>query len=267
MKNTALSAVFTICIILSCTVSAKEIKEFNNLNDFAASPRLTLENGSFCIKGAGRYMSESAITIDPNKTYTLSMKVRRAPSSPDIFVHIGFQQFSEDGTFLMPEFYRIEKHTATTLVTAVKAGDKTATIIPPKYWRKDAFRLGWHLAFDTKGDPNDVPNMNIYRILKIEENPAGLIITIQNPIKENYDAGATVCFQSMGPGMYTVLPGKEITTEWTEVSGKAQGVSIWPGNNQWWQDAVTAKILFILSASSADKSVVFEFKDIKLIIE
>lgn len=262
MKNQT-KVLTCLCAGTLCMLCQAETLEFANPDDFA-SRNSVYQDSVFQFQAAGRYMSKRVFPISPDKKYTLRMKIRRTPGSGEVLAHVGFQQFDESGKYLLPEYYRMEKNTLTSLFETAPEGSVQIKIKAPAYWRRDAVRLGWHVAFDTEGSSEDLPNMNVIKIKEIEEIPGGLLVTLQRPLKEPRPAGSKICFHSGGPGMYSLLPGTRITESWQEFSAAVQGMSPVPGGKQWWQDAAKARILFSLSSLSGDPKISVEVKDISL---
>ncbi len=255
-----------VCVGTLCAVGQTETMEFSKTDDFAAKNSV-YRDGVFQFQMAGRYMSKRQIPVSPDKKYTIRMKLRRTPGSGEVRAHVGFQQFGENGEYLLPEYYRMEKNTLTTILETASEGSTQIKIKAPAYWRRDAVRLGWHVAFDTEGTADDLPNMSIIKISKIEEIPGGLLITLQRPLKEPRMAGSKICFHSGGPGMYALLPGTKLTESWQEFSATVQGMSPNPGMKQWWQDTASARILFSLSSLSGKPAISVEAKDITVEIQ
>ncbi|MBE6364369.1 MAG: hypothetical protein E7053_01300 [Lentisphaerae bacterium] len=252
--------------ILFLSAAYAETILFNEQNSFV-SPRITFADGVFTISGNGRFMSRRVIRLDENKRYTLQMQIRCTPGSPEVMAYVGFQQFDAQSKFLLPEYYRVVRQTSCTLLEPAAQGDTQIKITRPAAWNNNAVRYGWYIAFDTSGEVDDVPNMNVIRIRSFEEIPGGLLITLSSPLREPHRRGEKVCFHSAGPGMYTALQGRRLTDQWQEISGTVQGFSHLAGHNQWWQDAAVAKILLVLSPASADRNLSVEIKDVQIIVE
>lgn len=215
---------------------------------------------------SGRFESVKKLSsLAPSKSYRVSCRVRPVPGSNPVFAYIGFQQYEESGRALLPEYYRVIPNSQAKLLKNASAGSKIMEVSIPHAFHANIVRYGWMLALDTDGTAASVPNFQVLRISEAACIENKVQLTLETPLKEDWNAGTPVCFHTGGPGMYSLLAGGQLPATWTTFSAMIEGFSTKPENDKWWQDATSAALLFIFrNLPNQTGRIAVEVSDIRL---
>ncbi|NMA42485.1 MAG: hypothetical protein GX946_03795 [Oligosphaeraceae bacterium] len=259
MKHYMLSLICMTSIMLSGGEIFDFGKKFIPHNNF-------IEQDSSAIITSGLVISAKRLTgIDADKVYTVSCRVRAVPGANKTTAYIGFQQFDEAGRSLLPEYYRLIPDSQAKLLKSAVAGSLKLEVSPPKAYHSKIVSFGWQIAMDSDGGNETLPNFNVSRIKEATRSGDVITLTLQEPLREDWSAGTPVCFHTSGPGMYPLLNGKEVSSEWMVLTAKVTGCSIVPGVDKWWRDAASAALLLSVKSIPGQKGESgLEITDIKV---
>jgi hypothetical protein len=204
-------------LIEEVKVSAEDAKKFS------PAPKIADIDGEKAfvstLKGYKLYRLKKSIEIDPDKKYLVSVKLKQIDDKPS-YTWIGFVPYDAKGRIIgLHHGQRNTKGSFTTLTENAAKGAKTITLKDASKWKKGKH---FYVAFDAKEDMSDVPNFDIARIGKIENNT----ITLTKPLKKAYPAG-TMVRQHCAGGTYVYTKYGKAPEKWTLWKGKpAQGAML-----------------------------------------
>lgn len=266
MKKSTLATALLGAAMLA---GAGEIFEIKEMTDWAPGSAVrAVGDGVWRITGNCNLAGAKNFKVDPAKKYTVTMEMRKLPSTQKVLVYAGFWPLNEDMVRLAPYCVRCESGTATKLVAPVKAGDTKIRITRPKRWKKDAKR--WYVSFrDQKKCA--APDMDVICCASCTEPAAdgSVEVTLKQPVAKDYPEGTPVHFHGDGPGLYSLCTTVQPGDEWVKYTGTVTGIQkdARPdkGHKQWWKGTKYAKFRFMTLGAAKDAQV--EIRRIKLVEE
>lgn len=257
-----------LSISASLSLNAVEIYDFNSTDSWESSSCLQKKTGYFTLTKSGNFLSSDFYPIDKNATCVASMKVRKTPGSPAYLSHIGFYLYDASKIMLPSIWYRVENNSNSILTAAAKAESKTVTILRPNYFPADILRRRWSIVFHATDNFSDLPNRTANRVVRCKEvSETEIELTLANSLQENYKAGTQIRFHSSGPEMYSLINGKPLSDDWTEISAIIKGEAAILSNRKWRKEAMFFKLLISNTPTTADRNVKIDFKDVKIMVQ
>ncbi|MBO5668405.1 MAG: hypothetical protein J6S43_04695 [Lentisphaeria bacterium] len=256
MKKTLSGVMFLAAVALSA-----EVVTFNTPADWRRSKDfIPVENGALQIKTSNHLSARKSIPVDPEKSYKLSMKIRRAPgSAKEPQVYLTAVPFNEEGRTIHMQHVTPLKGSDAVL-TADCTKESTELLVKPENERYWAPIKSWRVQFNAAKDFSDLPNFAVSNnISKIDKMGDGVIkVTLRGPAGIEGKAGTPVRITQGGAYMY--LASIKPTEQWQDVTATVKGVS-----DMGWSNTVfpagTCTFAPALLANWGSSGSVFEIKD------
>lgn len=180
------------------------------------------------------------ITIDPAKTYTISMDLKNADGKPvNPMNYIGIAMLDSKQRVLTRDFVRIVPGSFATVAADAPKGAQEVTVNGELDLAKE-LRSVVGLILNAREDLSDLPNRNFAgQVLKTAVADGKTVLTLKKPLARDLKAGEKVRCQYMASGYsYGILAGRIPGYDWKTYSCKVSGTDLqgtgaynkfWPG--------------------------------------
>lgn len=213
------------------------------------------ENGdkAFLAERTKYVVSTKTFTIDPDKSYLLSVRVKGLGDSPTV-AYLGVAPHDAEGRYIDSHNVNVIG-SLTELAAACEPTDTVLKIRDCSSWRKGSTVV----AFDAKEDRSDLPNFNVSPSIKdIEEKDGFFEVTLVNPVGAAYQAGTKVRQHARGGFVYAKYG--EVPNAWTTWEGTLKGTALRGG--------VTGKLVLICNLGRHnEQSMLFDQLTVKAVSE
>ncbi|MBE6379664.1 MAG: hypothetical protein E7047_01900 [Lentisphaerae bacterium] len=258
---------FAAVVAMLCTVSVwAEPTVLNRRSDWSKHKFLSVNNDGIMEFRGGRVdVFSTPFTIEPGKTYKFSMEVRTKPGTVSGVAYIGNWSMTEKNFRLLPEHVLAVADSDSTVVADAAAGSKIVVIRKPACWSDKGLHRTWTLAFNTRPDRSDLPNVSSIGIAKAEVNGDQLTLTLRNPLKSAVKAGTNVRFNRASSGMYGGLSNVRVGEEWQLVAWTVAGVAAESTNpaDKWWNGAAKGAIRIIANYKH-EKNAILQVRNVTM---
>ncbi len=190
------------------------------------------------------------ITIDPAKTYTVSMDLRCADASAlSKQNYIGLVMYDDKSRSIVRDSVQAVPGSFAKIAADVPAGAAQVTLDRVVDFSKAA-KKGLCMVINAKEDFSDLPNLNrTEKITRIETVDGKTVLTFAKPLRAALTAGTAVrCHYYMAGFSYGILLGG-MGAEWkhytTRISGWALDGSA--SYDKFWPGAKTFQLLFVVN--------------------
>ena len=224
---------------------------------------IPVDGGALQIKASARLSGLNSISVDPEKTYKVSLQIRRAPDSEkQPAVYLSCIPTNEMGREIYMQNVAPLKGSEGTLVTDCTK-DSTEFIVKPDNHRYWAAIKSWRVCFNAAKDFSDLPNYNVTNnINNIEKLADGTVkVILRGAAGVEAKSGTPVRITQGGAYMYLATIKPE--AEWQTVTATVKGVL----TDGWKNDvfpAGTAAFVPALLANWGTNGSAFEIKDFKI---
>lgn len=186
------------------------LSDVSNWNFFQTKPGF--KDGKYIVSRGSGFRSKKLFTMDPNKTYTLSMDINRIKEdakNPTIL--FGFEAADANGKVLPVYSYQYNANSLTEVVADAKKGDASIRIKNRTGWYQSS---DYRVVADAKEDFSDIPNTNLIAngVKKIEKDGDAFVVTLSNPLLKDVAAGTKVR-QHLAGGYFYIHPSIKINTD------------------------------------------------------
>jgi hypothetical protein len=187
---------------------------------FTLAPKITDMDGEKVFSTPAKkylvYKLKKRITVDPEKKYKVSVKLKQLGEVPTQ-AYIGFIPYDAKNRAIDPKHGSNNiKESMTTLAGAVAKGAKTVTVKDASKWKKGPHH---YVAFNVKEDLSDIPNFKVAGpITKIEKTGDVYTISLANAIGTTYPAEINVRQHRSGSTYIYTKTGKA-PKEWKDWKG------------------------------------------------
>jgi hypothetical protein len=173
------------------------------------------------VTGPAAVISSKMFDIDPKKTYKLEAEVKML-SGEAAPTYIGFKLFNKQGKEIFAHFVNARPGSETTVVKAVKAGDKVMIVKANPLWKSGFYAV----ALNAKKDLSDLPNFDCLIPSKVTAKGQEIEVQLKTPATKAIPAGTVVRAHTGGGYMYTA-GGKTLEPNGKEIEfkGIAKGVT------------------------------------------
>ena len=212
---------------------------------------------------AGLY-SVKMFDVVPGKVYKLEadVKMLSGEEAPTFF---GFKLFDKQGREIAAHMVNVRPGSETTVVKAVKAGDKMMIVKANPLWTPGFYAI----ALNAKKDFSDLPNFDVLIPSKVTPKGQEIEIQFKTPVGKDIPAGTVVRAHTGGGYMYTggfknIKPGQSV-----EFKGRAKGFSKYNMNGvSFAPGAAKAQVIMLVNWKwSYKQKSVTQIKDVELEIE
>ena len=211
MKTT--TKLFTlVCALGSLLLSAENVNlsDASNWTFFQTKPGF--KDGKYIVSRGSGFRSKKLFTIDPNKTYTLSMDVKRIKEdakNPSLL--FGFEAADANGKVLPVYSYQYNANSLTEVVADAKKGDASIRIKNRTGWYQSS---DFRIVADAKEDFSDIPNTNLIAngVKKIAKDGDAFVVTLSKPLLKDVAAGTKVR-EHLAGGYFYINPSIKINTD------------------------------------------------------
>ena len=172
--------------------------------------------------GSGHFQvfSKKRAAVDLKKKYQFSFEYRLAPgSNPGCGFYLAPIVYDNKGRVISCESQRIIPGTDTVLAAPAKKGDKVIRVKDCSKW---VLQYG-AVAFNTKADLSDLPNMDTCRIAALKQGKNCWEVTLIRAVSKDYAAGVAVRNHRDGAAHRYVAGSLRPKNEWQKVSRIVQG--------------------------------------------
>lgn len=244
-------------------VQAEEIGKLNTAEAWKSDPAFSCKDGVFTVKGKAQLQTTETFTVDPEKTYKITVSARSV-STPGTTVMPVIMQYDRNGRLISTGSVDVIGGTYTKLLAPVKRGDKSLLVENAALWIRKRLLV---IAFNAKDDYSDLPNHALAwnTITGIEESNGACRVILAQPIQFAVKPGA-VRLHNNGSALMYPLGGRSLNDKWLTLSGKISGMERKRfSHNKWAPGAVSARLGFQINFNKPDG--VVEIKDISIIAE
>lgn len=212
--------------VLVSDKAAEKKATFTN-NNYVYKPQIITEDGKTFFRAKGRLslISDATFKIDPDKYYVTSVKLRSATADSTRAL-LGVAPVDAKGRVIGYVNRVTVPKSFTKLVKPCAPTDKSILVEDAVNWIK----VNTAPAFNVKEDGSDIPCFSIVhniKIVSIEENDDGYLVTFDQPLKKAFPAGTTVRLHRYG-GAYFYDVNKMVSHDWVEWRGKPRKGSAFP---------------------------------------
>jgi hypothetical protein len=173
-------------------------------------------NRSYLKKGMGRIVGTTKLTINPEKFYKVTARVKSLSKEPS-YAYLGYIPYDKDGITIAPESVNMVPATQGRLAEACTAESKVLKVIGGSAWKKGPNFLA---AFEVKSDLSDLPNRNLSTrgVTGVALQKGYVEMTFAKPIGKSYPAGTEVR-QHYISATYVYAKRAKVTSEWNTWKG------------------------------------------------
>ena len=211
----------SFCGALWSAETTLEIKSKEDLAGAAKNLRNIPDGVAFTI-GSGHFqaVSRKKVAVDLKKKYLFTFEYRLAPGSKEgCGFYVAPIVYDSKGRVISCESQRIIPGSDSVLIAPAKKGDR---VIKVKDCSKWVLQYG-AVAFNTKADLSDLPNMETCRIAAIKQVKEGWEVSLKTAGPAAYAAGVAVRNHRDGAGHRYVAGYIRPKSEWQKCSKIIQG--------------------------------------------
>lgn len=216
------------------------------------------------VAGPTTFLSVKKFDVDVNKYYKLEADIKQISGGP-IHSYVGFKLFDKNDKEITAPMVNARPGSETTVVKAVKAGDKVMFVKANAKWTSGIAAV----ALNAKKDLSDLPNYDLLVPAKITAKGQVIEIQLRQPAPKNIAAGTVVRAQTGGGFMYTgggklLKDGQE-----GEFKGTAKGFNpYFMTSGRWAPGTAKAQIILLVNWKWGLKvKPVAQVKDVELEIK
>lgn len=261
-----------VTVLMAADTALRPVKtsDFEKINGAGTLVQTELDGESvLAINGVYNFRTTQMLAVDPGKIYKLSGEFMAKPGTTPAKLYFGIASFDSGKKMVVSESIYGVKGTDTELVEDAKAGDTVLKIknFSLKTWR----RFGGLIAFNTKPDFSDLPNMDLagpVASVEASKTPEGFfLVTLKKPLKKAYPKGTAIRYHfSAGTYQYSGAANAQLSHEWKTFFVVIKGESpkdYAVAGQKWWYTTRYVKIL-ILGNYAGKKDSVTLFRNLKL---
>ena len=257
----------TLLILAVCRMMAQEapkvVGKFTEPGDWRrAASFVKTQEGALRINTSGKLIGINRIHVNPEKSYRITMKARKAADSKPSLLLVIFEPYTEEGGFIAMNHVADIRNSHGILAKDVAEGSSEIFVRPdnPKAY---APIKSWVICFNAKEDFSDLPNSDISSNIQAMEamEDGTKKITFRAPLKKAYKAGTHVRIHAGGAYIY-VGQIKQTSDEWTDVSHVVKGIQRGWSNTTF--PVGTATFTVGLLANWGSKGTAVEIKDLMI---
>ena len=172
---------------------------------------------------AGRYLTKSAIKVEPGKKYTLSGEFRLVGAAKKSAFYLGFMPLTEDGKRIEAHYYRKRAGLEMSEVAvAAASGAKEITVKKVPSWQSLKSGDNYLFALNAADNDSDLPNFNVVTG-KVVNSGDKIVVKLVKPLNIALAAGSKVRIHAYGASfLYTSSAGGGLPENWQKFSGTIQ---------------------------------------------
>lgn len=246
-----------------CSLAAAELVNLNAPEDFMTPKRVANGDDGMVVKGSNFVLlSSKSLTLDPAKKYKISGNFRLKGGEATGLVYLGLAPFDAEGKQIPPVSVNVTPKSDTVVAKAAAEGDTVIYVKDASKW--DMKNVYGYIAFNTKPDYSDLPNRDIIAVPQgnIKQNGDVWEITLKTPLTKAIPEGTGVRQQLSGASYIYVATKKDLSNEWTSLSGVVSGTVSKHGlyGKNLWHGTAAVRVLVMMLGGKKDN--VIEMKNI-----
>lgn len=180
------------CALSAMTLGAEVIDLSAKTAWWHAGGNPTFQEGKIICPRRTHIFSKSSFAVDPAKTYTLSMDIKRLKEDAKLpSLLYGYEGLDAKGKPVPVYSYQTVPGTFTEVTAAAKKGDTVLRIKDGSKWRQSP---DFYIIANAKEDFSDIPNRNFLTsgVKNIKKEGTEYVLTLTRPLKTDVAAGTKI---------------------------------------------------------------------------